>query len=245
MAAAETDHDSWQIEVLEQLSRATHYLDWQLSFFEKWLGGEMLEIGCGTGTVTKRLLERGANVTAVDDSESALAALHGRLSHYESSGHLRLIAGDIESNEFWSRIPGPFDAAIAVNVIEHITEDGVLVGRLAERIAPGGRLLVLVPAGPALYGTADRMAQHRRRYRPEDLRRLFETNGFAVRTLQHFNMIGAIGWWLRFVLRKEENFSTPEIGTMERLTPLMRRLESIAPVPFGLSLVAVGEKRRH
>ena len=31
-------------------------------------GGEIVEIGCGTGAVTKRLVERGAHVTALDQS---------------------------------------------------------------------------------------------------------------------------------------------------------------------------------
>lgn len=235
--------DQWQIETLKKLSSAPGYLDWQLSFFDAHIGGEMLELGCGIGVVTRQLLKRGARVAAVDSSTAALEVLEAEFADEKSAGALRVVNGDLESDdpELWSRLTGPFDSAIAVNFLEHLERDGAFVARIAERLRPGGRFLALVPAGAALYGTADRHAGHFRRYAKEDLRRLFVENGFAVRTLRHFNVVGALGWWFRFVLRKEEDFSSSEIGLMDRLTPLLRKIE-FWDVPFGLSLVAVAEK---
>ena len=46
-------------------------------------------------------------------------------------------------------------ASVAVNVLEHVKEDVESIRRLSDLVRPGGRLVLLVPAMPALYGKLD------------------------------------------------------------------------------------------
>jgi len=71
-------------------------------------------------------------------------------------------------------------------------------------LRPGGRLVLLVPAHPALYSPLDRHLDHFRRYRRPELLRLLERCGFKVERSFHFNMLGALGWWFNGrVLRRK------------------------------------------
>jgi 16S rRNA (adenine1518-N6/adenine1519-N6)-dimethyltransferase len=74
----------------------------------KWLcdAGEItkndtvLEIGPGTGVLTKELLERGANVTAIETDTRALAVLKEMFSNEITHNKLHLIDGDVRKFDF-------------------------------------------------------------------------------------------------------------------------------------------------
>ena len=52
------------------------------------------------------------------------------------------------------------------NVLEHIEDDAAAVRRFRSVLPEGGRLVILVPALPALYGSIDEAIGHFRRYTP-------------------------------------------------------------------------------
>jgi hypothetical protein len=61
-------------------------------------------------------------------------------------------------------------------------------------VRKGGSLIVSVPALPALFGEFDIIQGHRRRYLPDDLRRVFEGSGLEVERLIWWG-----GWFLPIV----------------------------------------------
>src|SRR5438067_2096884 len=70
------------------------------------------------------------------------------------------LAGDaaltVVQAEAAERQDGRFDTAICFNVLEHVHRDTEALKTIRSALAPGGRLLLLVPAHPALYGNIDR-----------------------------------------------------------------------------------------
>jgi hypothetical protein len=113
-------------------------------------------------------------------------------------------------------------------------------------LVPGGRLLLLVPACPALYGDLDRLAGHHRRYRRRDLARLAAALPCRVRLLEHFNPLGGLGWWLNRFRRHRDLDSrgvNRQIVLFDRfLVPLSRALDPLTRNIFGQSLICVLEK---
>ncbi len=230
---SESDRDRWQIEVLRQLERAGRYQEWQVSMVIPDPGRKILELGCGIGVLTRKMAKTGGAVTAVDQSEESMAALMRSL---DASDDVRPVTGRLEDSATWASIGGDYDTILAFNVLEHVSDDRELLTRARRAAARGGRLRILVPACPFLFGSADLIAGHRRRYELRAMRRLLEETGWEPRFLRYFNVIGALGWWWRFKIRRKGLFSSDEIGIMDRLTPLMRRVESLVPPPFGISL---------
>ncbi|MFD7556441.1 class I SAM-dependent methyltransferase [Streptomyces sp. NPDC059835] len=96
-------------------------------------GWSCLEVGAGTGTVARRLLDEAGvdGVLAVDRDVRFLAA-------HPVPG-LSTLQADITSEDF---SPGPFRLVHARFVLMHLPSAGQLVSRLAGLLAPGGVLVI-------------------------------------------------------------------------------------------------------
>ncbi|MGW2640146.1 class I SAM-dependent methyltransferase [Streptomyces sp. NPDC001348] len=96
-------------------------------------GSRCLEVGAGTGTVARWLLEeaRAAEVVALDRDTGALAALAGP--------RLRVVTADLTDENLR---PGSFDLIHARFVLMHLPERRRLVARLARWLNPGGWLVL-------------------------------------------------------------------------------------------------------
>ena len=72
-----------------------------------------------------------------------------------------------------TRPSGAFALVTALDVLEHVDDDlSFLRDQLVPTLAAGGIAVLSVPAHAALFSDHDRMLEHRRRYRPDDFRRL-------------------------------------------------------------------------
>lgn len=105
-------------------------------------GDRVLELGCGTGQVTERLLAAGARVVAVDALPEMLAGARRRAPAAE------YLVGDV----FEADLEGPFDAVVISFVLHNLAADRrrVLLAKAAGLLAPGGAVAVLdwhLPAG--------------------------------------------------------------------------------------------------
>src|SRR6056297_1457836 len=79
-------------EVYDLLMKDVPYDKW-IDFLDNELGKKrnILEIGCGTGEITKRLGDRDYKVTAVDSSENMLVKAYEKL---RTMTNIRIIKGD-------------------------------------------------------------------------------------------------------------------------------------------------------
>ncbi|MGH7804571.1 MAG: hypothetical protein ACREQJ_09490, partial [Candidatus Binatia bacterium] len=108
-------------------------------------------------------------------------------------------------------------------------------------LEPGGRLVVLVPAIQALYGSLDRALEHHRRYSKDELVGKLRAAGFEVERSWFFNLLGVAGWWFNSRVLKRVTFPPVQLTLYDRLVPLFR-LESRFKLPVGMSLIAIARK---
>lgn len=99
----------------------------------------VLELGAGTGRVTRVLLEAGARVVGLDLSPHMLARARESVASVGSAG---LIVSDMRR----PAVRGPFDLVVAANdPFVHLTADRdrqIAVTAVAERLRPGGRFVL-------------------------------------------------------------------------------------------------------
>jgi len=104
--------------------------------------------------------------------------------------------------------------------------------------------VLLAPAFPTLYGPIDRNLGHFRRYTRRELVAVASGAGLAVRRLRYINLAGWFGWWWNARVARREAQSEAQIAVFDRwVVPVVSRVESVAPVLFGQSLLGVWEKR--
>ena len=185
--------------------------------------------------MTAFLLDREL-VVATDVVEVFVASLRAR---YADRPNLVAVRLDL------SRGPGDLerfklDSAVSVNVFEHIEDDGAALAAVHQLLQPGGTLALLVPAHPFLMGRFDRAIGHHRRYTRAGLAGKLAAAGFEVEQVRHSNLAGALGWIAMVKLLGRPQLEG--IGLFDSLVPLLRRFERLAPIPFGLSLVAIARK---
>ena len=106
-------------------------------------------------------------------------------------------------------------------------------------LRPGGRLVLLVPALPALYGTLDIALHHFRRYDKAGLAKLVTDSGFDVKEIRFLNRPGVFGWWLNSRVLRRTVLPKGQLSAFKWLMPFLKR-EETNPPSFGMSLLVLG-----
>jgi SAM-dependent methyltransferase len=130
-----------------------------------------------------------------------------------------------------------FDFVLCQNVLEHVREDAAAVETMARALRRGGRLAILVPAGPKLFGPLDRAYGHERRYTRSALRAVIEQSGLRLLELRPFNLLGIPGWWAKNQIGAT-SLDSHSLAVYDTALRLWRPLEQRLRLPWGLSLVA-------
>lgn len=100
-------------------------------------GRTALDVGCGAGLLTEPLARLGAHVTGIDAAPELIEA--ARTHAGESGLAIRYVAGEVAD------LDGQYDLVTAMEVVEHVADPASFVRTLADRLAPGGLLLMSTP----------------------------------------------------------------------------------------------------
>ena len=205
-------------------------------------GARILEVGCGTG------------------GNLAMLARFGRVEAAEMDGRACELAnarGVAPVTRGWlpDGLPfedGAYDLVALLDVLEHVEDDRAALERLARLLAPGGALVVTVPAYAFLWSRHDVVNHHFRRYRRGALVRKLREAGLAVAHATYFNTLLfpaiAAARGAGRVLGREGGSDVDAIPP----APVNRVLEAVfaaerfaAPrvrLPFGVSILAVARR---
>ncbi len=224
---------------LEALAGARNYYRWIYKRFAPYLGGRTVEIGAGVGTFAELLLAHPnlEQLVLVEPAANLFPLLRDRFSQ---EPRVTLIQGHVDA------VPATVaaDCFILVNVLEHVEDVPTFLRTLDVRLAPQGRLLIFVPAGPRLFGTLDREFGHHRRYTASTLRGSLEGAGFTLESLHYFNLPGVVTWFIAGRVLRKTTLSRRDVQLYDRwVVPWLAALESLSAPPFGQSLVAIAQKR--
>lgn len=221
-------------QILARLARAPRFNRWMADVIRPFCGAKVLEIGSGVGNLSRALLPRFEYVVS-DVNTLYLETLEGL-----SGGrpYLKARYCDVSDLGSFPTSDGGYDTVICLNVIEHVADDRGSLMNIKSVLAGDGRAIILVPQGPWNFGTLDEVLGHRRRYTFDTLRALAEECGVEIVSLQEFNRIGTIAWFLNGKILRRRTFGIAQVWVLNLITPIMRGLDRWLPIP-GLSLIAV------
>ena len=211
------------------------YNRWMFERLRRWIGGSVLEIGSGIGNLSAFLVDR-ERLVLTDTREEYLSRLRQRFAGRPNVSVARLYLPDDDRAVAGQR----FDTVICLNVLEHVDDDISALHAIRRLLGPGGRLVLLVPALQALYGTIDRALGHHRRYKRDGLADLLRATGYTLAHIEYFNLAGIPGWWWAGRVVRRETIPGGSLRLYDALVPLFR-LERFIPWRVGQSLIAIGE----
>ncbi len=231
---------TYTIEDQERMALARNYLAWQSRLMLPELGQRVVELGCGIGNFTGKLLDREA-VLAVDINPECVERIKER---YRSQRNFEALVCDTSRASFADLARFRPDSCVCVNVLEHIEDDQRALREMASILEPRGVIVLFVPAFPALYGPVDWNLGHYRRYRRRTIAWLAESSGLKIKKAHYVNVLGFFAWWMNFRVLRQEALSEGQIRFFDRfVAPWLSRAEAVVPPPFGQSLFTVLEKR--
>lgn len=201
-------------------------------------GAKILEVGAGTGG-NLSLLKSFGKVSAVEMDDFA------REYATHSTG-VPVKYGFLPDN-----LPAEavgFDLICMFDVLEHVEFDKESLKVLSDRLSPGGKILITVPAYPFMWTDHDVVLHHFRRYTRNSLSAAIRGAGLVVDRVTYFNMVlfplaavvrifnsigGGKGSPGSKLPSKFVNAALSHIFKSE--APVLRHLD----LPFGLSIMAV------
>jgi SAM-dependent methyltransferase len=228
--------DEYGSHVLHRLSRATRFNRWMADTIRPFCGERVLEIGSGVGNLTRSLIPR-AEYVASDINPLYLQTLENLK---DGRPYLSVAYCDVSDLQSFPKAGEGYDTVICLNVIEHVADDKAALLNIKSVLRPGGRAIILVPQGLWNFGTLDKALGHQRRYTAESLDRLARQCALRISHLLQFNRIGSVAWYLNGKILRRRSFGLAQVWLLNLVTPLMRALDSVAPLP-PLSLIAVME----
>ena len=182
----------------------------------------------------------------------------GAVDAFELDDEARAVARsksplDIKAGMLPEGVPfdGRYDVVLALDVIEHVEKDVESLASLGERLSPGGRLIVTVPAHPWMWSSHDEKHHHFRRYTAKRLSAALRQAGLKPVRVTYFNMflfpVAAAVRLLRNLTGgrsdSDDRMPPPRVNALlKAIFSAERALVTRLDLPVGVSLLAVAER---
>jgi SAM-dependent methyltransferase len=200
------------------------------------VGRSMMEIGSGLGHFAEQFVDKVDRLVVSDGDPYCVKHLGEKFGDQPQVEVIDFLLPDQVPLE------KPVDTVVAMNVLEHVTEDVEALRQLAAVVVPGGRIVIWVPGYMQLYGDFDRKVGHVTRYTPKTLRETVTKAGLEIEVLKPINLLGGIAWW--FAVRVAGvGAPRPRIVKIydTLVVPTTRFLERIVRPPFGQTVFCVAK----
>ncbi|MBK9639268.1 MAG: class I SAM-dependent methyltransferase [Bacteroidetes bacterium] len=234
------EHDEEGLHTLEAISLAHHFNAWMFEQVQPFMKGRILEIGSGIGNISQYFIDANADIIMSDVREEYCNALSQK---FPKNQILLLDLVHPHFDNVYSHLLGSFDSCFAMNVIEHIEDDHLAMKNLVSLLKVGGKVLILVPAGPLLYNDIDRGLFHFRRYTSKTIDHLFQSAPLLMEKKWMFNALGIPAWFFGGKIMKKKEVDGKQMNLYDKLIPIARFLDWISFRKIGLSIIALATKR--
>lgn len=220
------------VDNLEVMQEAVNYNRYLLDTVREHApaGAKVLDFGAGGGQFAAPLQQLGMDVTALEPDQLLQQRLRAQ--------GLPVIGSTQQAPD------RSFDYIYTLNVLEHIDDDIAALASLNAKLAANGKLLIYVPAFPALYTSMDAKVGHVRRYTREMLIARVIAAGFKVDRVAYVDSIGFFATLLfKLVGNNKGDVSLGALKLYDRAVfPLSRALDRVAQRWLGKNLLLLASK---
>ena len=227
---------------LELFAQAKNWKAYLKARIAPWIGAdaEVLEVGAGLGGTTQALCPQSARRWVGLEPDPRLAErLRSAIAQGALPSFCEARIGTLADLEPTER----FDAILYIDVLEHIEHDRDEVRAAADRLKPGGRLIVLAPAHQWLFTPFDQAIGHYRRYSKSSLKRL-TVDPLRLVQLRYLDSAGLLASSANRLLLRQSMPTSRQIAVWDGvLVRASRILDPLTAGMLGKSVLAVWRRQ--
>lgn len=201
---------------------------------------KILDVGCGDGLFFDALSKFGTPFGVEPDG--------ALLSQTRWRDHIYNVSFD---GGF--QVDQQFDLVLMLDVLEHLDADSMALQKAVGLLKPNGKVLATVPALMSAWTAHDAVNHHRRRYNRAEFEALFRSAGLNVIFCRYYFVWTYFPKLLLSLKERVLGASTSETQTqipskvlnamITKFSYFEHRFFHHLPIPFGTSLIAVGERK--
>jgi hypothetical protein len=234
--ASERDYEGTELELFEG---ATNWKRYWASRIAPYVRGAALEVGAGRGANVANFGHLpGVHWTLLEPDRALSDTIRQKIAAGQLPADTEVscgMLGDLPTGRL-------FDSILYIDVLEHIENDGEELRRAAEKLKPGGNIVVLSPAYQQVYSPFDAAIGHYRRY---DRRSLLAATPSTLKPVRTF-YLDSLGLILSIINRYLARQSSPTPATIKvwdsMIVPLSRIADPLVGHSVGRSIVGVWSK---
>ena len=219
----------------ERFDDANFHINYCLSFINKFIKGNIIEIGAGCGSFTKNYYD--PKIKSLILTETDQLNITNLQKKFEKNYNIRISDLSID------KIQSKFDTILYLHVLEHIKEDTNELKNAKNKLNDEGHLVIMVPAHQKIYGNLDKAVGHFRRYEND----FFKKNllDLELVSFRYLDSMGYLLYYLNKIFFKNETFPSKfKIFLWDKLfTPITILIDFLTNYSFGKCFVAVYKKK--
>ena len=219
----------------ERFDDANFHINYCLSFINKFIKGNIIEIGAGCGSFTKNYYD--SKIKSLILTETDQLNITNLQKKFEKNSNIRISDLSID------KIQNKFDTILYLHVLEHIKEDINELKNAKNKLNDEGHLVIMVPAHQKIYGNLDKAVGHFRRYEKD----FFKKNllDLELVSFRYLDSMGYLLYYLNKIFFKNETFPSKfKIFLWDKLfTPITILIDFLTNYSFGKCIVAVYKKK--
>lgn len=218
-----------------------NYLNWNLSVFPIKKNRNILDLGCGPGLYFHAIMRYSPSLyVAADYSDRYLDEIRALFNNRPNCKalHLDLMAPIVTQ----ALTENCFDYVFCFDVLEHLEDDEQALKNIymVMKATSSEFLFLRIPALQCIYGKNDEVIGHYRRYSLKSLKVILERCSLQVKLIRYQNILGVIPWYIIGTILKRKLAVSSKEGTLfNYIVPVIKFIESVIALPFGLSLYCI------
>jgi len=202
---------------------------------------KILDAGCGTGLLTKKLMKFG-EVIGVDISSEAVK--------YAKKRGINILQSSVNRLPFKNK---SFDVIVSVDVLYHKqVNDKKALHEFYRVLKPGGLVILRVAGYNWLRLNHDRQVHTRHRYTVKELEEKLIKAGFTIKKITYIQSLLLPAAIIKSFIDKYKPHAESDIVQMPafintlltKVFLIESRIASYTSLPFGLGIIAVSEKEK-
>ena len=222
-----------------------------LDIIEKYLkeakdGIRILELGAGSGNISRFLKSKGYNVDASDVYKTAI--------DYFKNDVDNAFVFDLLSDKAPDNMSHRYDFVILGDVLEHLDDPVSALERTKVFLRPKGYIVITVPALMQLWGDYDEYYGHKRRYNKKSLENELIESGYSLEEIKYFMFLPSLFLFfqrkVKPIARGKSRTIFKELNINDFLNRIMHVLMLIEYVvgktvdySFGSSILLIGKNQ--